>query len=103
MRSFSFGNMEKRNFIKHLNEKHPTIKFTAEWSQTSINFLNVSFNYRWESYYKFICKAINISTLLHVNHITVKWEFHTAKLCILIESVQTLILYIEDVMVLKSG
>ena len=41
MRSFFFGNMEKRSFIKHLNEKHPTIKFTAEWSQTSINFLNV--------------------------------------------------------------
>ena len=25
-----------------MNEKHPTIKFTAEWSQTSINFLDVT-------------------------------------------------------------
>ena len=25
-----------------MNEKHPTIKFTTEWSQTSINFLNVT-------------------------------------------------------------
>ena len=57
MTSFFFGNMEKRNlrslwsiwmrnirleFIKHLNEKHPPIKFTAEHSQTSINFLDVT-------------------------------------------------------------
>ena len=25
-----------------MNEKYPTIKFTAEWSQTSINFLDVT-------------------------------------------------------------
>ena len=25
-----------------MNEKHPTIKFTTEWSQASINFLNVT-------------------------------------------------------------
>ena len=25
-----------------MNEKHPTIKFTTEWSQTSINFLDVT-------------------------------------------------------------
>ena len=25
-----------------MNEKHPTIKFTAEWSLTSINFLDVT-------------------------------------------------------------
>ena len=31
-----------KELIKHLNEKHPTIKFTAEWSQTSINFLDVT-------------------------------------------------------------
>lgn len=36
MTNFFFGNMEKE-LIEHLNEKHPTIKFTAEWSQTSIN------------------------------------------------------------------
>ena len=28
--------------IQHLNEKHPTIKFTAEWFKTSINFLDVT-------------------------------------------------------------
>ena len=31
-----------RNFIETLNEIHPTIKFTAEWSQKSINFLDVT-------------------------------------------------------------
>ena len=40
---FFFGNMEKKlkNFIEYLNEKQPTIKLTAEWSQTLINFLDV--------------------------------------------------------------
>ena len=28
--------------IEYLNEKHPTIKFTAVWSKTSINFLDVT-------------------------------------------------------------
>ena len=28
--------------LEYLNEKHPTIKFMAEWSQTSINFLDVT-------------------------------------------------------------
>ena len=36
------GQEKLKEFIEHLNEKHPTIKFTAEWSQTSINFLDVT-------------------------------------------------------------
>ena len=36
------GEEKLTEFIEHLNEKHPTIKFTAEWSQTSINFLDVT-------------------------------------------------------------
>ena len=44
MTSLFFWNLEKR-FIEYLNEKHPTIKFTAEWSQTSINFLDVSVSF----------------------------------------------------------
>ena len=31
-----------RNFLETLNEIHPTIKFTAEWSQKSINLLDVT-------------------------------------------------------------
>ena len=41
MTSFFFGNMEKRN-VRSLR----TIKFTAEWSQKSINFLNVTVSRR---------------------------------------------------------
>ena len=36
------GEEKLKKFIEHLNEKHPTIKFTAEWCQTSINFLDVT-------------------------------------------------------------
>ena len=33
---------ELRNFVESLNEFHPTIKLIAEWSQKSINFLDVT-------------------------------------------------------------
>ena len=36
------GEEKLKRFIEHLNEKHPTIKFTGEWSKTSINFLDVT-------------------------------------------------------------
>ena len=36
------GEKKIKEFIEHLNGKHPTIKFTAEWSQTLINFLDVT-------------------------------------------------------------
>ena len=45
MTSFFFGNMEKRKLkelIEHLNEKHPTVKFKPAWSQTTINFLDIT-------------------------------------------------------------
>ena len=36
------GEEKLMELIEHLNEKHPTIKLTAEWSQTSINLLDVT-------------------------------------------------------------
>ena len=36
------GEEKLRNFVESLNEFHPTIKFIAEWSQKSINFLDVT-------------------------------------------------------------
>ena len=33
---------ELRDFVQTLNEIHPTTKFTAEWSQESINFWDVT-------------------------------------------------------------
>ena len=35
------GEKKLRNFVETLNKIHPTIKFTAEWSQKSINFLDI--------------------------------------------------------------
>ena len=31
-----------KELCRNLNELHPTIKFTADWSQKSINFLDVT-------------------------------------------------------------
>ena len=42
---FSFGSMEKKHlksFVDNSNNMHPTIKFTADWSRTSIHFLDVT-------------------------------------------------------------
>ena len=36
---------EFKEFTEKQNEKYPTIKFTAEWSQTSINFLDVALSF----------------------------------------------------------
>ena len=35
------GENKLKSFIDKINKAHPTIKFTAEWSKTSINFLDV--------------------------------------------------------------
>ena len=92
------GEEKLKGFIEHLNEKHPTIKFTAEWSKTSINFLDVTVslvggNNTTDLY----VKPTNSHQYLHSSschpyHCIVKREFHTAKLFVLIESVQILIL-----------
>ncbi len=39
---WTHGLEELKKFIEHLNSVHPTIKFTAEWSKTEINFLNTT-------------------------------------------------------------
>ena len=36
------GEGKLRSFINDINKIHPTLKFTAEWSKTSINFLDVT-------------------------------------------------------------
>ena len=35
------GRMNLKNFINSLNDFHPNIKFTSDWSKESINFLDV--------------------------------------------------------------
>ena len=46
------GEEKLKEFIEHLDEKHPTIKFTTEWYQTSINFLHVTVPYRYNVWVK---------------------------------------------------
>ena len=36
------GEEKLKSFINNINKMHPTIKFTADWSKTSINFLDVT-------------------------------------------------------------
>ena len=36
------GDNKSKSFLDKVNEVHPAIKFTAEWSETSINFLDVT-------------------------------------------------------------
>ena len=36
------GEEKLKSFVNDINKNHPTIKFTAEWSKTSINFLDVT-------------------------------------------------------------
>ena len=78
------GEEKLKKFIEYLNEKNPTIKFTAEWCETSINFLDVSASLQMEKlpqiYISKLQIAINISTFPHVTHIIAKREFHIAKL-----------------------
>ena len=40
--SWEHGENKLKSFLDKINEVHPTIKFTAEWSKTSINFLDVT-------------------------------------------------------------
>ena len=39
------GEEKLKKFIEYLNEKHLTKKVTAEWSETSINFLDVTVSF----------------------------------------------------------
>ena len=36
------GEEKLKSFIDSINKMHPTIKFMADWSKTSINFLDVT-------------------------------------------------------------
>ena len=35
------GEQKLNSFIDNINKMHPTIKFTVDWSRTSMNFLDV--------------------------------------------------------------
>ena len=39
---WKYGEGKLKSFIDNINKMQPTIKFTADWSKTSTNFLNVA-------------------------------------------------------------
>ena len=43
---WELGENKLKLFIDNINKVHPTIKFTAEWSKTSISFLDVTVSCR---------------------------------------------------------
>ena len=77
------GEESLKLFLGKINSIHPTIKFTADWSYSSVNFLDVN--------------VINLQTLHHATHITAKKVSLTAKLSVLIESVLIMPSLIRDV------
>ncbi len=59
--------VELKKFIDHLNSVHPTIKFTAEWSETEINFLDTTVKVSEERklYTTLYTKPTDTHTYLH--------------------------------------
>ena len=101
------GEEKLKKFIEYLNEKHPTIKFTAEWSQTLINFLDVSVSFiGGKITTDLYVKATDSHKYLHSSSchpyhgkkgIPYSQALRLNRIC------SILFLLIEDVMILKSG
>ena len=98
------GEEKLKEFIDVLNKKHPTIKFTAEWSKTQINFLDVTV-YLENGKIKtdLYVNPIDTHQYLHVTLIIVKQEFLIVKRSALMGFAQILDLLIGDVMTWKDG
>ena len=101
------GEEKLKEFIDVLNKKHPTIKFTAEWSKTQINFLDVTVylengNIKTDLYVKPTDTHQYLhSSSCHPYHC--KKEFLIVKHFDLIGFAQILDLLIGDVMTWKDG
>ena len=101
------GEEKLKKFIEYLNEKHPTIKFTAEWSQTLIDFLDVSVSFiGGKITTDLYVKATDSHKYLHSSSchpyhgkkgIPYSQALRLNRIC------SILFLLIEDVMILKSG
>ena len=67
------GEDELKIFLKKLNNFHPSIKFTCEYSREKVNFLDVQVIVREGNVQQMFSKltVINTSTLHHVIHTTV--------------------------------
>ena len=77
------GENKLKSFLDKTNEVHPTIKFTAEWSKTSINFLDVTASLvegviQTDLHVKLI--VISIYNLVHATLSIVKRVYHRVTL-----------------------
>ena len=59
---WDYGEEKLRNFVETLNELHQTIKFTAEWSQKSINFLDVTVSLIFSQIETYLYRSLQIAT-----------------------------------------
>ena len=96
-----------KKFINLLNKKHPTIKFTAEWSKTQINFLDVTISLENEKIkIDLHVKPTDTHQYLHSSSCYpchCKSEFLIVKLSVLIQFAQTLYLLKRNVTIWKNG
>ena len=81
---WELGKNALKSFIDKINKVHPTIKFTAEWSNTSINFLDVTVSLiegviETDLYVK-LQTVISIYSVAHVTLSIVKWVYHIVRL-----------------------
>ena len=62
------GEESLKLFLEKINSIYPTITFTANWTYSSINFVDVkvSYNEGWKDYYKFVCKSYRHSSILRL-------------------------------------
>ena len=101
------GEQKLKEFIVMLNKKHPTIKFTAGWSKTQINFLDVTvFLENGKMKTDLYVKPTDTHQYLHsssCNLIIVKRESFIVKPSALIGFVQILYFLMGDAMTWKDG
>ena len=95
------GEESLKLFLEKINTIHPTIKFVADWSYSSVNFLDLKVIMKdgkiiTDLYVK-PTDTHQYLTLYHVTHIIAKKVSLTAKLSFLIESVLIMPSLIRDV------
>ncbi len=62
---WTHGVEELKKFVEHLNSVHSTIKFTAEWFETEINFLDTTVSKDRKLYTTLYTKPTDTHTYLH--------------------------------------
>ena len=101
------GEDELKNFINSLNDFHPNIKFTSDWSKESINFLDVQLKINGDKFQLIYMLSpltlTNIYMLLRVTLFILKDPYHTVRHFGLTEFVLIIMLLITVVISWKIG